>query len=64
MGRGCGWRTGTSTSPTGRRGPTGCGQGDDGPFTETARGGEQLSKVIDNFAEVNDMPSCATTHDV
>jgi hypothetical protein len=39
-------------------------QGDDGPFTETARGGEQLSRVIDNFAEVNDMPSCATTHDV
>ena len=38
--------------------------GDDGPFTETARAGEQLSKVIDNFAEVNDMPSCATTHDV
>ena len=38
--------------------------GDDGPFTETARGGEQMSKVIDNFAEVNDMPSCATTHDV
>jgi hypothetical protein len=38
--------------------------GDDGPFTESDRGGEQLSKVIDNFAEVNDMPSCATTHDV
>jgi hypothetical protein len=39
-------------------------RGDDGPFTETARGGEQISKAIDNFAEVNDMPSCATTHDV
>jgi hypothetical protein len=38
--------------------------GDDGPFAESERGGEQLSRVIDNFAEVNDMPSCTTTHDV
>ena len=38
--------------------------GDDGPFTETAREGEQLSKGIDYFAETNDMPSCVTTGDV
>jgi hypothetical protein len=38
--------------------------GDDGPFTETDRGGEQLSKGIDFFAETNDMPSCVTTGDV
>jgi glycosidase len=39
-------------------------EGHDGPFTETARAGNQISKVIDNFADVNDMPSCTTTHDV
>lgn len=38
--------------------------GDDGPFVESDRGGEQISKGIDNFAEVNDMPSCATAGDV
>lgn len=38
--------------------------GDDGPFAESDRGGEQLSRVIDNFAEINEMPSCTTTHDV
>lgn len=38
--------------------------GEDVPFSETARGGEQVSRVIDHFAEVNDMPACATTHDV
>jgi hypothetical protein len=38
--------------------------GDDHPFVETDRGGEQISNVIDNFAEVNDMESCATAGDV
>ena len=38
--------------------------GDDRPFTETDRAGEQISKVVDNFAEVNDMDSCVTTGDV
>lgn len=38
--------------------------GIDRPFSESDRAGVQVSKVVDNFAEVNDMPSCATTHDV
>ncbi len=38
--------------------------GRDGPFTETARSGIQLSRVIDNFAEVNQMESCKTAGDV
>lgn len=38
--------------------------GDDHPFTESDRAGEQVSKVIDNFAEINDMPNCVTTGDV
>lgn len=39
-------------------------RGDDGPFTESDRGGEQISNVVDNFAQVNDMDSCATSGDV
>lgn len=39
-------------------------EGDDGPFVETARNGEQLSKGIDYFAETNDMPACVTPGDV
>lgn len=38
--------------------------GDDHPFVETARQGEQISKGIDFFAETNEMPSCATAGDV
>jgi hypothetical protein len=38
--------------------------GDDHAFRETDRYGGQISKVIDNFAEVNEMDSCATTGDV
>jgi hypothetical protein len=38
--------------------------GDDHAFVETDRGGEQVSNVIDNFAEVNEMESCATPGDV
>lgn len=38
--------------------------GEDPPFVETARGGEQVSRAIDYFAEVNEMPSCATPGDV
>lgn len=38
--------------------------GDDHPFTESDRAGEQVSKVIDNFAEINEMESCVTTGDV
>lgn len=38
--------------------------GDDGPFVETDRGGEQISKGVDYFAETNAMPSCATAGDV
>lgn len=33
-------------------------------FFETDRGGEQISRAIDNLAAVNDMASCATTGDV
>jgi hypothetical protein len=38
--------------------------GDDHVFIETARGNEHVSNVIDNFADVNDMDSCATPGDV
>lgn len=38
--------------------------GEDVPFSESDRAGVQVSKIVDNFAEVNRMPSCATTHDV
>ena len=38
--------------------------GRDVPFSETARAQEQISKVVDNFATVNEKPSCQTTHDV
>jgi hypothetical protein len=38
--------------------------GDDHPFVETARQGEQISKGIDFFAETNRMPSCVTAGDV
>jgi hypothetical protein len=38
--------------------------GDDHPFRETVRHGSQVSKTIDNFADVNDMKSCATAGDV
>ncbi len=38
--------------------------GDDPPFVETARGNDQISEAIDRFAEVNEMPSCATLGDV
>jgi hypothetical protein len=38
--------------------------GDDHPFVETDRSGEQISNVIDNFADVNEMGSCATAGDV
>src|SRR5690606_29139489 len=37
--------------------------GDDHAFLESARGNEPVSAVIDNFAEVNDMESCATPGD-
>lgn len=38
--------------------------GDDHAFRESDRGGGQISKTIDNFAEVNEMESCVTTGDV
>lgn len=38
--------------------------GDDHAYVETARGNEPVSEVIDNFADVNDMASCATPGDV
>jgi hypothetical protein len=38
--------------------------GEDVPFTETDRAGVQLSRVVDRFAEVNDMPNCITGGDV
>ena len=38
--------------------------GDDGPFVERVRGNDQVSSVVDNFAEVNEMESCATLGDV
>lgn len=39
-------------------------EGEDVPFTETARNNKQISRTIDNFAEVNAMESCKTTGDV
>lgn len=38
--------------------------GENEPFTETARDGEQISQFVDFFAEANEMESCETTHDV
>ena len=38
--------------------------GEDPPFVETARGNDQVSEAVDGFAEVNEMPSCATLNDV
>jgi hypothetical protein len=38
--------------------------GDDHVFVETARGNEHVTNVIDNFADVNGMDSCATPGDV
>lgn len=38
--------------------------GDDHAFRETDRGGNQISETIDNFAEINEMDSCATAGDV
>jgi hypothetical protein len=39
-------------------------QGDDEPFLETQVGGGPMSEAIDDFANVNDMPSCRTTYDL
>lgn len=33
-------------------------------FTETPKGTKQISRAIDSYAQVNDMPSCATPGDV
>ncbi len=38
--------------------------GKDTRFFETAKGGGPISELIDRFAVVNDMPSCATPDDV
>jgi hypothetical protein len=38
--------------------------GRDGPFVETPKQGFQISRAIDEFAEVNRMDSCKTTGDV
>lgn len=38
--------------------------GQDPPFVETARAGQQVSRAVDRFAEVNEMASCATLGDV
>lgn len=38
--------------------------GEDPPFVETPKGGDQVSEAIDQFAETNEMPSCATLGDV
>jgi hypothetical protein len=38
--------------------------GESPPFVETARDNNQISEAIDNFAEVNEMESCATLGDV
>jgi hypothetical protein len=38
--------------------------GEDPPFVETPKGSDQVSEAIDAFAEVNEMPSCATLGDV
>ena len=37
--------------------------GEDVPFTETARENKGISKVIDKFAETNSMAACATPDD-
>ncbi|MGH9137836.1 MAG: hypothetical protein ACRD0G_12425 [Acidimicrobiales bacterium] len=38
--------------------------GEDEPFVETARRGEQVSSSVDHFAEVNEMESCETLANV
>lgn len=39
--------------------------GEDPPFVETPKGaGTRVSEAVDGFADVNDMPSCATFNDV
>lgn len=38
--------------------------GQDPPFEETAKGNERVSEAVDEFARVNEMPSCATFNDV
>ena len=38
--------------------------GEDPPFVETPKGNDRVSEAVDHFAEVNDMPSCATFNDV
>lgn len=38
--------------------------GNDGPFVETAKEGFQISRAIDEFAEVNRMEDCKTSGDV
>lgn len=39
--------------------------GEDPPFVETPKGGgTRVSEAVDAFADVNDMPSCATFNDV
>ena len=38
--------------------------GEDGRFFETAKGGGPISELIDKFADVNEMASCATPDDV
>ena len=39
-------------------------EGENEPFTETARDGEQISQYVDFFAEANEMESCESTPDV
>ena len=38
--------------------------GEDVRFFETSKGGGPISELIDQFATINDMPSCATTDDL
>jgi hypothetical protein len=38
--------------------------GEDPPFEETPKGNERVSEAVDEFARVNEMPSCATFNDV
>jgi len=39
-------------------------RGEDPPFVESVKGTDQVSEAVDGFADVNEMPSCATFNDV
>ena len=64
LGRASGSTTGTPTSATAPAGPSSSTTARTRPSSRPPRDNNQISETIDNFAEVNDMESCATLGDV